>query len=96
MDTVSRRLELLKLEGLGFSQAEIVKELSAKKNEAITEQLRKKDQETKALRETIGTLGSQIAQLQSERLNLLPEEVKAWRRIVDKIKKVHPEWVVEE
>jgi hypothetical protein len=25
---VSRRLELLKLEGLGFSQAEIVKELS--------------------------------------------------------------------
>ena len=30
MDTVSRRLELLKLEGLGFSQAEIVKELSVK------------------------------------------------------------------
>jgi len=30
MDVVSRRLELLKLEGLGFSQAEIVKELSAK------------------------------------------------------------------
>ena len=27
---VSRRLELLKLEGLGFSQAEIVKELSVK------------------------------------------------------------------
>jgi hypothetical protein len=27
---VSRRLELLKLEGLGFSQAEIVKELSTK------------------------------------------------------------------
>src|SRR4030067_1008215 len=30
MDKVSRRLELLKLEGLGFSQAEIVKELSQK------------------------------------------------------------------
>ena len=30
MDSVSRRLELLKLEGLGFSQAEIVKELSGK------------------------------------------------------------------
>ena len=30
MDVVSRRLELLKLEGLGFSQAEIVKELSVK------------------------------------------------------------------
>ena len=30
MDSVSRRLELLKLEGLGFSQAEIVKELSQK------------------------------------------------------------------
>ena len=30
MDTDSRRLELLKLEGLGFSQAEIVKELSVK------------------------------------------------------------------
>jgi len=30
LDVVSRRLELLKLEGLGFSQAEIVKELSAK------------------------------------------------------------------
>jgi len=30
MDTVSRRLELLKLEGLGFSQSEIVKELSQK------------------------------------------------------------------
>jgi hypothetical protein len=30
VDTVSRRLELLKLEGLGFSQAEIVKELSVK------------------------------------------------------------------
>ena len=30
MDRVSRRLELLKLEGLGFSQAEIVKELSQK------------------------------------------------------------------
>jgi len=30
VDTDSRRLELLKLEGLGFSQAEIVKELSVK------------------------------------------------------------------
>jgi hypothetical protein len=30
LDTVLRRLELLKLEGLGFSQAEIVNELSQK------------------------------------------------------------------
>jgi hypothetical protein len=30
LDAVSRRLELLKLEGLGFSQSEIVKELSLK------------------------------------------------------------------
>jgi len=30
LDTDSRRLELLKLEGLGFSQAEVVKELSVK------------------------------------------------------------------
>jgi hypothetical protein len=30
LDTVTRRLELLKLEGLGFSQAEIVNELSQK------------------------------------------------------------------
>ena len=30
MDKVARRLELLKLEGLGFSQAEIVNELSQK------------------------------------------------------------------
>jgi hypothetical protein len=30
LETVNRRLELLKLEGLGFSQAEIVKELSQK------------------------------------------------------------------
>lgn len=30
MDAVSRRLELLKLEGLGFSQPEVVKELSQK------------------------------------------------------------------
>ena len=30
MDSASRRLELLKLEGSGFSQAEIVKELSIK------------------------------------------------------------------
>jgi hypothetical protein len=30
VDTDSRRLELLKLEGLGFSRAEVVKELSVK------------------------------------------------------------------
>ena len=30
MDTVARRLELLKLEGIGFNQVEIVKELSEK------------------------------------------------------------------
>jgi len=30
MDVVSRRLESLKLEGLGFSQAEFAKELSQK------------------------------------------------------------------
>jgi len=30
VDVISRRLELLKLEGLGFSQAEVVKELSVK------------------------------------------------------------------
>jgi hypothetical protein len=30
LDSVARRLELLKLEGLGFSQAEIVQELSQK------------------------------------------------------------------
>jgi GNAT superfamily N-acetyltransferase len=30
LDTIARRLELLKLEGLGFSQAEIVNELSQK------------------------------------------------------------------
>jgi hypothetical protein len=30
LDTDSRRLELLELEGLGFSQAEVVKELSVK------------------------------------------------------------------
>ena len=30
MDTVARRLELLKLEGMGFNQSEIVKELSEK------------------------------------------------------------------
>jgi integrase len=62
----------------------------------ITAQLRKKDEETKALRETIGKLQNQITELQSERLSFLPEEVKTWRIIVDKIKKVHPEWVVEE
>ena len=32
MDTITRRLELLKLEGLGFSQAEIVTQLSQKAN----------------------------------------------------------------
>jgi hypothetical protein len=32
MNAVTRRLELLKLEGLGFSQVEIVKELSQKAN----------------------------------------------------------------
>ena len=30
METVDRRLELLKMEGMGFNQAEIVKELSVK------------------------------------------------------------------
>jgi hypothetical protein len=30
LDAIARRLELLKLEGLGFSQAEIVNELSQK------------------------------------------------------------------
>lgn len=30
MDTVSRRLELLKLEGMGFNRSEIVKQLSEK------------------------------------------------------------------
>jgi len=30
LDTVARRLELLKLEGMGFDQSEIVKELSEK------------------------------------------------------------------
>ena len=30
MNTVDRRLELLKLEGMGFNQSEIVKELSQK------------------------------------------------------------------
>jgi len=30
LDTVARRLELLKLEGMGFNQSEIVKELGAK------------------------------------------------------------------
>lgn len=92
VEQLEQTIETLKQEVLSHRT---VWELSAKKNEAITEQLRKKDQETKALREKIGKLGSQIAQLQSERLSLLPEEVKAWRRIVDKIKKVHPEWVVE-
>ena len=30
MDTVVRRLELLKMEGMGFNQSEIVKQLSEK------------------------------------------------------------------
>ena len=30
METVARRLELLKLEGMGFNQSEIVKQLSQK------------------------------------------------------------------
>ena len=45
MDTVIRRLELLKLEGLGFSQAEIVNELSQKA--ACTKRAVYKDFETR-------------------------------------------------
>lgn len=45
MDTVVRRLELLKLEGLGFSQAEIVNELSQKA--ACTKRAVYKDFETR-------------------------------------------------
>lgn len=35
MVAVARRLELLKLEGLGFSQPEIVKELSQKRRKNL-------------------------------------------------------------
>ena len=45
MDKVARRLELLKLEGLGFSQAEIVNELSQKS--ACTKRAVYKDFETR-------------------------------------------------
>ena len=45
MDAVARRLELLKLEGLGFSQAEIVNELSQKA--ACTKRAVYKDFETR-------------------------------------------------
>jgi hypothetical protein len=45
LDTVVRRLELLKLEGLGFSQAEIVNELSQKS--ACTKRAVYKDFETR-------------------------------------------------
>jgi tryptophan synthase alpha subunit len=45
LDTVVRRLELLKLEGLGFSQAEIVNELSQKA--ACTKRAVYKDFETR-------------------------------------------------
>ena len=45
MDAVARRLELLKLEGLGFSQAEIVNELSQKS--ACTKRAVYKDFETR-------------------------------------------------
>jgi hypothetical protein len=46
MDVVSRRLELLKLEGLGLSQAEIVKELC--KNSGCAERTIYHDFETRA------------------------------------------------
>lgn len=45
MDKVSRRLELLKLEGLGFSQAEVVNELSQKMS--CTKRVVYKDFETR-------------------------------------------------
>jgi hypothetical protein len=45
LDTIVRRLELLKLEGLGFSQAEIVNELSQKA--ACTKRAVYKDFETR-------------------------------------------------
>ena len=46
MDKVSRRLELLKLEGLGFSQVEIVKDVSEKA--ACTQRTIYKDFETRS------------------------------------------------
>ena len=46
MDKVSRRLELLKLEGLGFSQAEVVNELSVKS--ACSKRVVYKDFESRA------------------------------------------------
>ncbi len=46
MDTVLRRLELLKLEGLGFSQVEVVNELSQKA--ACTKRAVYKDFETRS------------------------------------------------
>ena len=46
MSVINRRLEVLKLEGLGFSQAEIVKELSQKA--ACTERTIYYDFETRA------------------------------------------------
>jgi hypothetical protein len=47
LDTVARRLELLKLEGLGFSKAEIVNELSQKMT--CTKRLVYKDFETREM-----------------------------------------------
>jgi hypothetical protein len=46
MDVVSRRLELLKLEGLGLSQAEIVKQLS--QNAVCSQRTIYQDWETRA------------------------------------------------
>ena len=46
MDKVARRLELLKLEGLGFSQAEVVNELSVKS--ACSKRVVYKDFESRA------------------------------------------------
>jgi hypothetical protein len=45
LDKVARRLELLKLEGLGFSQAEVVNELSVKS--ACSKRVLYKDFETR-------------------------------------------------
>jgi hypothetical protein len=47
LDTVARRLELLKLEGLGFSQAEVVNELSQKM--ACTKRVVYRDFETREI-----------------------------------------------
>ena len=47
MDSVVRRLELLKLEGLGFSKAEVVNELSQKMS--CTKRVVYKDFETRAI-----------------------------------------------